>query len=151
MKGMRWPICMAADDGPRPVYKKNGSFFSWRSKIKFNSLKFVHNWTRWIELHNESHLWLKKVPLRNKWWAGFPVIVSILLIRTSSILELPNFSAKVMRMYNRKALSQSLRTYQLVVIYPFVWSTFNSPWIHKIFVIVFRVCRLCWRSSITSF
>ena len=32
INGIKWPICMAVEDGPRPVYKKNGFFFSTSSK-----------------------------------------------------------------------------------------------------------------------
>jgi hypothetical protein len=38
VKGMTWPICMESLDGPRPVYKKNGFFFSYRSRIAPKSL-----------------------------------------------------------------------------------------------------------------
>ena len=39
MKGTRCPKCMAADDGPRPVYRKNGFFCSARSRILLKSLQ----------------------------------------------------------------------------------------------------------------
>ena len=32
INGIKWPICIAVEDGPRPVYKKNGFFFSTSSK-----------------------------------------------------------------------------------------------------------------------
>src|SRR5579871_5148571 len=38
---MTWPICMESLDGPRPVYKKKGFRFSYRSRMLSRSLMSI--------------------------------------------------------------------------------------------------------------
>ncbi len=71
INGIKWPKCRAEDDGPRPVYKKNGFLSSKRFNIWWKSR------------------WEKKTPLRKRWWALRPVISSIRLNILSSILLQP--------------------------------------------------------------
>ncbi len=39
INGIKWPRCIASDDGPRPVYKKNGFFCSYAVRINSRSLE----------------------------------------------------------------------------------------------------------------
>ena len=42
MNGIKCPTCIASEDGPRPVYKKNGFPFSTVDNIKSRSLNEIN-------------------------------------------------------------------------------------------------------------
>ena len=71
IKGIKCPKWRAEDDGPLPVYRKNGFFSSYRFRMRWRSR------------------WEKNIPLRRKWWAFWPITASIRERIVSSILLQP--------------------------------------------------------------
>ena len=72
MNGIRCPKCRADDDGPLPVYRKNGFFSSWRLRMVWRSR------------------WEKNMPLLKKWCTFWSRRASILSNNGTSILLHPN-------------------------------------------------------------
>ena len=89
INGIKWPTCSDADDGPRPVYKKNFSPFS----ILFN-------------IGSKSR-WEKNIPRRRKWCNFVPAgsADSNLFNRSSVTLAEPKrayFVIKIMKSWIKK-------------------------------------------------
>ena len=71
INGIKCPKCNAEDEGPLPVYRKNGFFSSNRFNITWRSR------------------WEKKIFRRKKWWTFWLVNVSILWSKSSVNLLQP--------------------------------------------------------------
>src|SRR5205814_3962495 len=54
VNGITCPMCMESLDGPRPVYKKKGLFFSYRSRIPPRSLNISKIFERALPLTEEE-------------------------------------------------------------------------------------------------
>lgn len=83
MNGTTCPRCKASDDGPLPVYKKNGFFCSMRKIICSKSLNhsFFQNYP--------AYLWEKNIWRFSRWCRGLGQTFASLWSKPSSILEQP--------------------------------------------------------------